>query len=135
MNHSTNEASKNETTGKEQHASGFIYIAAAISALGGRLFGYETGVISGPILFIREDFALSPGGVEFVISCVLIGALPGAILSLGMLWLPESPCWLVGQNSTDAARKILQRLSYFTSDPAKERTHDSTQKFPTHSCH
>ena len=56
----------------------FVYVAATISALGGLLFGYDTGVISGAVLFIREDFALSPGYVELVISSVLIGALLGA---------------------------------------------------------
>jgi SP family galactose:H+ symporter-like MFS transporter len=61
-----------------------IYLAAAISALGGLLFGYDTGVISGAILFIRKDFALSPTAVEFVVSCVLVGAVVGAIMG-GML--------------------------------------------------
>jgi MFS transporter, SP family, galactose:H+ symporter len=59
--------------------SHFVYIAAAISALGGLLFGYDTGVVSGAILFVREDFALSAGYVEVVISSVLIGALVGAV--------------------------------------------------------
>jgi len=79
MNHSKNGTAKNEPTGRDHHASSFVFIASAISALGGFLFGYDTGVISGAILFIREDFALSPGHVEFVISCVLIGALLGAM--------------------------------------------------------
>jgi sugar porter (SP) family MFS transporter len=56
----------------------FVFVAATISALGGLLFGYDTGVVSGAILFIREDFTLSPGHVEVVISSVLIGALAGA---------------------------------------------------------
>jgi MFS transporter, SP family, galactose:H+ symporter len=56
----------------------FVFIAATISALGGLLFGYDTGVVSGAILFIREDFRLSTGEVEVIVSSVLIGALAGA---------------------------------------------------------
>src|SRR5271170_5174841 len=56
----------------------FVYLAAAISALGGMLFGYDIGVISGAILFIQKDFSLSPGREEIVVSAVLLGALVGA---------------------------------------------------------
>jgi len=75
--------SKNDLTTKSavraDHSSGFIYVAAAISALGGMLFGYDTGVISGAILFISKDFSLTQLQVEIVVSCVLIGALIGAM--------------------------------------------------------
>jgi len=71
---------KEERTQRTENSSGFVYVAAAISALGGMLFGYDTGVISGAILFIRKDFSLTPTQVEVVVSCVLIGALLGAIL-------------------------------------------------------
>ncbi len=56
----------------------FVYIAAAISALGGMLFGYDTGVISGAILFIQQDFALSPTLEEVIVSTVVFGAMLGA---------------------------------------------------------
>jgi sugar porter (SP) family MFS transporter len=56
----------------------FVYLAAAISALGGLLFGYDIGVISGAILFIKSDFRLSPSMEEIVVSSVLLGSLVGA---------------------------------------------------------
>jgi sugar porter (SP) family MFS transporter len=57
----------------------YVYLAAAISALGGMLFGYDIGVISGAILFIKKDFSLSSGMEEIVVSSVLLGSLAGAV--------------------------------------------------------
>lgn len=59
----------------------FVIVAAAITAIGGMLFGYDTGVISGAILFIREAFSLSSTAQEVVVSSVLIGAVIGASIS------------------------------------------------------
>ena len=56
-----------------------VYLATAISALGGMLFGYDTGVISGAILFIQREFSLSAGIEEVVVSAVLLGAVAGAV--------------------------------------------------------
>jgi sugar porter (SP) family MFS transporter len=56
----------------------FVTMVAGISALGGLLFGYDTGVISGAILFIQQDFGLSGTLEEVVISSVLLGAVIGA---------------------------------------------------------
>ena len=56
----------------------FVYTAVAIAALGGLLFGYDTGVISGAILFIKVEFSLSPTMEELVVSAVLMGAVLGA---------------------------------------------------------
>jgi MFS family permease len=53
-------------------------MAAAIAALGGLLFGYDTGVISGAVLFITKGFQLPIHLQEFVISVVLIGCILGA---------------------------------------------------------
>ena len=58
----------------------FVYLATAVSALGGMLFGYDVGVISGAILFIKKDFSLSPGLEEIVVSSVLLGSLVGAVV-------------------------------------------------------
>ncbi len=57
----------------------FVYLAAAFAALGGLLFGYDTGVISGAELFIRRDFTLSTFALEVIVSGVLAGASVGAL--------------------------------------------------------
>lgn len=54
---------------------------ALLAALAGILFGYDTGVISGAILFINQTFDLSPLMTGLVVSSVLIGACIGAICS------------------------------------------------------
>ncbi len=50
-------------------------------ALGGLLFGYDTGVISGALLFIKEDFDLTPFLEGAVVAALLLGAMVGAGLS------------------------------------------------------
>ena len=67
---------KHET---EADGKRLVYLATAISALGGMLFGYDIGVISGAILFIKSDFSLSPGLEEIIVSSVLLGSLVGAV--------------------------------------------------------
>jgi sugar porter (SP) family MFS transporter len=54
---------------------------AAIAAIGGFLFGYDTGVISGALLYIKRDFHAGPVAQEAIVSVLLIGAAAGALLS------------------------------------------------------
>ena len=64
-------------TGRQRR---FVRVAAAITATGGLLFGYDTGVISGALLFITKDFApLSSFLQGVIVSVVLVGAVTGAI--------------------------------------------------------
>jgi sugar porter (SP) family MFS transporter len=49
-----------------------------IGALGGLLFGYDTGIIAGAILFIRKDFRLDAMQQGLVVSSLVFGALAGA---------------------------------------------------------
>jgi SP family galactose:H+ symporter-like MFS transporter len=58
----------------------FVYLAAAFAALGGLLFGYDTGVISGAELFFRSEFTLSTFTLEVIVSGVLAGAAVGALI-------------------------------------------------------
>ncbi|MGG0159511.1 sugar porter family MFS transporter [Bacillus velezensis] len=56
----------------------YISLIYFFGALGGLLFGYDTGVISGALLYIRQDMGLTPFLEGLVVSGVLIGALIGA---------------------------------------------------------
>lgn len=55
-----------------------VYLISVIAAIGGFLFGYDTGVISGALLFIEKDFTLSPFVEGIVVSAILVGAFFGA---------------------------------------------------------
>lgn len=107
------------TTNSHSDGARFVYIAAGIAALGGFLFGYDLAVISGAILFIKQQFSLSPTMQEVVVSAVVLGAMIGAaaggtladrygrrsvliltaaIFALGAIWTALAPTvtWLIG---------------------------------------
>ncbi|MFF0853015.1 sugar porter family MFS transporter [Streptomyces sp. NPDC003280] len=52
---------------------------AMVIALGGFLFGFDTGVVSGALLYIKRDFGLSAFEQGSVVSVLLIGAMLGAV--------------------------------------------------------
>ena len=56
-------------------------LLVVIAALGGLLFGYDTGVISGALLFIRTAFDLSPTMQGVVAGIALVGAALGAVFA------------------------------------------------------
>lgn len=56
----------------------FIYVIACFAGLGGFLFGYDTGAISGALLFIKKDFTLSTFQQELTVAILLLGATVSA---------------------------------------------------------
>lgn len=57
-----------------------VVLVAAVTALGGLLFGYDTGVVSGALLFLHRDFGpVSSFDKELVVSLLLVGAVVGAL--------------------------------------------------------
>lgn len=57
-----------------------MLLLTLVSAIGGFLFGYDTGVVSGALLKIAEDFTLSPLEEEAVVSVTTVGAVIGALM-------------------------------------------------------
>src|SRR5580658_2830269 len=78
--HSERQAVHRSEHQSEQRPTYFVTVISAISALAGLLFGYDTGVISGAILFVQEDFHLTTFQEEIVVSSVLLGATLGALV-------------------------------------------------------
>lgn len=65
---------------KSQHKSNlYIYGVSAIAAVAGLLFGFDTGIISGALLFIEKDFVISTEMKELIVSSVLLGAMFGSL--------------------------------------------------------
>lgn len=59
----------------------YIYLVACLSAIGGFLFGYDTGIISGAMIFIRDVFGLNEWWQEAIVSSTLLAAWVFSILS------------------------------------------------------
>ncbi|KAH9405532.1 hypothetical protein TYRP_001386 [Tyrophagus putrescentiae] len=56
------------------HHSVFIYLVTVLSAIGGFLFGYDTGIVSGAMVFIRDYFQLSNLWQELIVSATILAA-------------------------------------------------------------
>jgi SP family arabinose:H+ symporter-like MFS transporter len=57
---------------------GYVILLSTITAISGFLFGYNTAVINGVLLFLRRQFAPSDLDAEIAASAILVGALLGA---------------------------------------------------------
>ncbi|WP_153801052.1 sugar porter family MFS transporter [Foetidibacter luteolus] len=56
-----------------------VLLIAVIAATGGLLFGFDTGVISGALPFLKQHWQLDDASLEWVTTTVLIGAVIGAL--------------------------------------------------------
>lgn len=59
----------------------FVLRLALVAALGGFLFGYDSGVISGALPFVSKDLGGGTFNEQAFVGSLLIGAVVGAILS------------------------------------------------------
>jgi len=59
--------------------TGPIVVVALVSAISGLLYGYDTGIISGALLQITDEFGIGDGLQQVIAASILLGAVIGAL--------------------------------------------------------
>jgi len=59
--------------------NGRLLLAAAVSAVASLLYGYDTGIISGALLQISDEFEIGNGWEQVIAASILLGAVIGAL--------------------------------------------------------
>ena len=76
---------------QEGSLNGLMLVVAVVSAVSGLLYGYDTGIISGALLQISEEFSLGNGLEQAIAAGILLGRasvaedLAGQVTQLDLL--------------------------------------------------
>ena len=65
----------------KNHFSPYVITLTLFAAISGLLFGYDTGVIAGAILFLKKQFRLDTFHLQLVVAIMLLGAAIGALIA------------------------------------------------------
>src|SRR5271156_3982639 len=87
-----------------------VYISevAPPKARGWQVSLFQLAITIGILVAYVVDYAFAPSGSwRWMLG---LAAVPGLLLGLGMLYLPESPRWLARHGHTEKALKILTRI-------------------------
>src|ERR1041384_3588884 len=64
---------------KNDRLTGSVVVVALVSAISGLLYGYDTGIISGALLQIGDDFDIGHVWEQTIAASILVGAVIGAL--------------------------------------------------------
>jgi sugar porter (SP) family MFS transporter len=62
-----------------QYNAGYVYFISLVAALGGLMFGFDLGIITGVVPYIEHQFNLSGFSLGFVVAVFELGAMVGAL--------------------------------------------------------
>lgn len=65
---------------QQQEPSGIVYVAACVAAIGGLLFGYDIGIISGAKTQMQVELQLSCLQIESIVAMLPLGAFVASLL-------------------------------------------------------
>lgn len=93
---------------QQDETPGFVYVVSVFSALGGFLFGYDTGVVSGALLLLKRELNLDALWQELLVSgtvgAAALSALAGGVLN-GLCG--RRPCILLASGLFTAGAGVL----------------------------
>lgn len=64
-----------------EKSSGYIYLMTCFATVGGLLFGYDTGIVSGSLLLIGDNWSLSTIWREAIVSATIGAAAISALVA------------------------------------------------------
>lgn len=64
--------------GTEKRSKAYVIVVATVAAISGLLFGFDTAVINGALIFMRKEFGLTDLQTQLAASSLLLGCLLGA---------------------------------------------------------
>jgi len=68
-------------SGSSPTSFGYVILIASVAAIGGFLFGFDSGVINGTVSALSEAFGSSSVGTGFSVASMLLGSAVGALLA------------------------------------------------------
>lgn len=93
-----------------------MYLVSTVAALGGLLFGFDTAVVNGAIVFLRREFQLTELQTEIAAASLLLGCVLGAAAGGGLsdrfgrkkLLLAAAALFLISSLGAALPRNLLE---------------------------
>ena len=87
----------------------FISLIAVLAALGGFLFGYDTGVVGGAAPHLEKSLGIGSFGESWVVGSLLLGAIVGAFASGRLADLLSRKWTRFAAGSSTRPRRLARR--------------------------